>query len=226
MPGDDSCGWRARTDAAMFVGGLAISAERFEVGAKRVPDAAPHGACRDFRWSGFVLAQRLLQRGDGDIDPQGTAVAESVGDRLRYAEDRNRDPFDVMRLDAVAKKLISEPDNAQWRIVDLWLPHLRTDGDPYPTWHLVSDTVEGEGRDEADDALGHPLGGLRKAMIALRGGIGELIKSAAKPGDEALPFQPGDGGRSHAGPADFREARHTALAQKRRELFPLGAGLV
>ena len=207
----------------MFVGGLAIGGERFEVGAKRVPDAAPHRACRDFGWSGFALAQRLLQRGDGDVDPNGTAVAESVGDRLRDAEDRDRDPLDVMRLDAVAKKLIGEPDDAQWRIVDLGLPVLRTDSDPYPSRHLVGDTVESEGRDEADYALGHPLGGLGKAMITLRGGVRELIEPAAELGDKTLPFQPGDGGGGDAGPADFGQAGNALLAQKRRELFPLGA---
>lgn len=207
----------------MFVGGLAIRGERFEVGAKRVPGAASHGACRDFRWSGFTLAQRLFQRGDCDIRTNGTAVAKSVGDRLRHAEDRNRDAFYVVRLDPVAEKLVSETDDAHWGVVDLGLPVLRTDRDPDPVWHLVGDTVEGEGRDEADDALGHTLCGLGKASIAVRGGVGELIESAAEPGHEALPFQPGNSGCGDAGPADFYQAGDAALAQEGYELFPLGA---
>ena len=130
-----------------------------------------------------------------------------------------------MRLDPVAEKLVGKADNAQRRVVDLGLPFFRTDSDPDPTWHLVGDTVEGEGRDEADDALGHALGGFGKAMIAVRGGVRELIEPAAELGDEALPFQPGDGGGGDAGPADFGQAGDTALAQEVGELFPLGAGL-
>jgi len=86
--------------------------------------------------------------------------------------------------------------------------------------------MEGKGRNEADYAFGHPLGGLGKAMIALRGGVRELIESAAELGDEALPLQPGDGGRSDAGPADFGQAGNAALTQKRGELLPLGSGLL
>ena len=197
----------------MFVGGLAIGGERFEVGTKRVPDAASHSACRDFGWGGFALAQRFLQGGDCDVDPNGAAVAEDIGDGLRHAEDRDRDPLDVVRLNAVAKKLVGKADNAQRRIVDLGLPVFRTDRDPHPTRHLIGDTVEGEGRDEADYALGHALGGLGKGMIAIGGGVRELIESAAELGDEALPFQSGDGGGGDAGPADFGEAGNTALAQ-------------
>jgi hypothetical protein len=52
-------------------------------------------------------------------------------------------------------------------------------------------------------------------MIALRGGVRELMESAAELGDEALPLQPGDGGRSDAGPADFGQAGNAALTQKR-----------
>ncbi len=209
----------------MFVGGLAIGGERFEVGAKRIPDAASHRAGRDFGWGGFTLAQRFFQSGDCNVDPNGTAVAENIGDRLRHAEDRDRDPFDVMHLDSVAEKLVGEPDDAQRRIVDLGLPFFRTDGDPHPSWHLVGDTVEGECRDEADDALGHPLGGFGEAVIALGGGVRELIEPAAELGDDALPFESGDGRGGDAGPADFGQAGDAALAQKRSELIPLGAGL-
>ncbi len=172
------------------------------------------------------MAQRLLQSGDGDIDPNGTAVAEDIGDRLRSAEDRDRDPFDVMHLDAIAQKFVGKADDAQRRMVDLGLPVLRTDGNPYPSRHLVSDTVKGEGRDEADDALGHPFGRLGEAMIALGGGVCELIEPAAELGDEALPFKSGDGGGGYADLPDFRQAGDTVLAQKRSEVFPLGAGLV
>lgn len=56
--------------------------------------------------------------------------------------------------------------------------------------------MEGKGRDQADDALGNPLGGLGKTVMTLRGGVRELIKSATEPGNDTLPFQPGDGGRS------------------------------
>jgi hypothetical protein len=209
----------------MFVGGLAIGGECFEVGPKRVPDTASHGACRDFGWSGFALAQRLLERGDCDIGPNGTAVAKSVGDRFRHAEDRDRDAFDVVGLDPVMEKLISEADDAQRRVVDLGLPFFRTDRDPDPTWHLVGDTVESQGRDEANDPLGHALGGFGKTMVAVRSGVGELIEPAAEPSDKALPFQPGNGGRRDAGPTDFGQAGDAVLAQEGCELFPLRAWL-
>jgi hypothetical protein len=175
----------------MFVGGLTFGGERFQVGAKRVPDAASHCARGDFRWSGFTPAQRFFQSRDGNIDPYGTPMAEVISDGLRHAEDGDRDTFDVVCLDPVAETLIGKVDCAQRWIVGLRFPLLRTDGGPYPSRHLVRDAVEGEGRDEADDALGHPLGGLGKAMIAVGGRVRELIESAAEPGDEALPFQPG-----------------------------------
>jgi hypothetical protein len=95
---------------------LVTRGEGFKIGPKRIPDAASHRACRDFRWSGFTLAQRLFQRGDCDIRPNGTAVAKSVGDRLCDAEDRDRDAFDVVRLDLVAEKLIGEANDAQRRV--------------------------------------------------------------------------------------------------------------
>lgn len=114
-------------------------------------------------------------------------MAERVGDCLRHAEDRDRDTFDLMRLDPVTQKPVGEADDAQGRIIDLGFPVLRTDGDPHPSRHLVGDTVESEGRDETDDALGYPLGCLGKAMIAFGGGIRELIESAAELGDEAFP---------------------------------------
>ncbi len=85
--------------------------------------------------------------------------------------------------------------------------------------------MESECRDQKDDALGHPLGGLGKAVIAVGGGVRELIVTAAEPGDDALPFQPGNGGGGDTGPADFGQAGDAMLAQKRGELFPLGAGL-
>jgi hypothetical protein len=49
-------------------------------------------------------------------------------------------------------------------------------------------------------------------MIAVGGGVRELIESTTELGDEALPFQPGDGGRSDASPADFGQAGDAALA--------------
>src|SRR3546814_16078228 len=64
-----------------------------------------------------------------------------------------------------------------------------------------------------------------EGVIAVGGGVSKLIESAAKPGDEALPLQPGDSGRSDAGPADFGQAGYSALAQEGREPFPLCAGL-
>lgn len=141
----------------MFIHGLAIGSERFEVGAKRVPDAAPHRAYRDRGWRGLALAQRLVQRGDSDVDSDGTAVAEDIGDRLRHAEDRDRNPLDVVRLDPVAKELVGEANNAQWWIVDLGLPVFRTDRDPDPTWHLFGDAVEGEGETRQMTPLGTRL---------------------------------------------------------------------
>ena len=138
-------------------------------------------------------------------------MAEDIGDGFRRAEDWNRDAFDVVSLDAVAKKLVGKADNAQWRIVDFGFPILRTDGYPYPPRHLVGDTVESQGRDEADYTLGHALGGFGQAVSTLRGSVRELIKSAAELGDEALPFQSGDGGRSNAGAANFGQAGDAML---------------
>src|SRR3546814_3885770 len=123
-------------------------------------------------------------------------MAKDIGDGLRYAVDWDRDAFNVVCLGAVAEKLVGEADDTQRRIVDLRLPVLRADRDPHPSRHLVSDAVEGEGRDEADDTLGHALGSLGEGVIAVGGGVSKLIESAAKPGDEAIPPQTGDSGRS------------------------------
>src|SRR3546814_13543431 len=108
----------------MFAGGLAIGGERFEIGPKRFPDAASYRACRDFGWCGLALAQRLLERRHGDIDPNGTAMAKDIGDGLRYAVDWDRDAFNVVCLGAVAEKLVGEADDTQRRIVDLRLPEI------------------------------------------------------------------------------------------------------
>jgi hypothetical protein len=62
-------------------------------------------------------------------------------------------------------------------------------------------------------------------MITVRGGVCELIEPAAEPGHGALPLESGDRSCCDAGPADFGEAGNTVLAQKRSELFPLGARL-
>src|SRR3546814_6082503 len=111
-------------------------------------------------------------------------MAKDIGDGLRYAVDWDRDAFNVVCLGAVAEKLVGEADDTQRRIVDLRLPVLRADRDPHPSRHLVSDAVEGEGRDEADDTLGHALGSLGEGVIAVGGGVSKLIESAAKPRSE------------------------------------------
>src|SRR3546814_8982287 len=79
----------------MFAGGLAIGGERFEIGPKRVPDAASYRACRDFGWCGLALAQRLLERRHGDIDPNGTAMAKDIGDR---SEEHTSELQSLMRI--------------------------------------------------------------------------------------------------------------------------------
>lgn len=176
--------------------------------------------------SRFALAQRFLESLDRDVNANGAAVAEDVGDRLRHAEDRDGNALDFVDLDPVAEEFVGESDDAERRIFDLGFPVLGPDRDPDAARHLIGDAVEGKRRDEADHALGHALGRFGKAVIAFRGGVRELVKPPAEPGDHAFPFETGDGRCGDACAADFSQAGDPARAQEGGELVTLGAWLV
>src|SRR3546814_17846893 len=92
-------------------------------------------------------------------------MAKDIGDGLRYAVDWDRDALNVVCLGAVAETLVGEADDTQRRIVALRLPVLRADRDPHPSRHLARDAVEGKGRDEADETLGHARGCLAEGVM-------------------------------------------------------------
>ncbi|MBB6011309.1 hypothetical protein HNR59_000654 [Aquamicrobium lusatiense] len=89
---------------------------------------------------------------------------------------------------------------------------------------LIRQTMKSQGRNEANDALGNPFGGLCQTVVNVEGRIRKLIKSSREPKHLAVAFHAAHGGGCYAGLAQFCHARNAARGQHGMGNLALGHG--
>ncbi len=150
---------------------------RDRAGPPSIPGHA--GVAGDFGRGRLALPERLSQPFEGDGSADRSAVAETVRDRLRHAEDARRDALDALGDDSVREERLGEPDDTHRRRARPGRPILRADRHPHRARQLVGEAMEGKRRDEADHLFRLALGRLRKAVIGADRRIGPLYNPRA-----------------------------------------------
>jgi hypothetical protein len=84
--------------------------------------------------------------------------------------------------------------------------------------------MKSQGRNEANDALGNPFGGLCETVVNVEGRVGKLIKSAREPKHLAVTFHPAHGGSRYTRFAQLYQARNAARGQHGMGNLALGHG--
>ena len=151
-------------------------------------------------------------------------MPEAIRHCLGHAEDFDGYTFDRVRLNALPQQTVCEAHNTNARTATLRCPVLGPDCHPDSRRQLVCQTVERQRRDETHNALGHPLRGLRQAVVRIQVGVWKLIDAPRQADDLTGPLHTTHRRRRHAGLAQLDQAHNPSLPQKSLSQVTLQSG--
>jgi len=121
------------------------------------------------------LPERLLKPFYRHRKADFVTIAKTIGNCLGNSENLYRNAFYGVGFDTFVEQAFSEAHYANRSAVRLRSPILATYGKPRVSRQLISQAVEREGRDEADNGFRNALGNLRQPMVGTELRIRKLI---------------------------------------------------
>lgn len=110
-------------------------------------------------------ATLVLERLDGDIDPDSAAELEAVNDGPGGIRDANGDAFDLVGVEPCRQRRSGHTNHAYGGDVDPGDRRPSIHGQPDLARVLSAETMEPQGREQAHETVWHALGHFRQGVV-------------------------------------------------------------